>query len=271
MKSTQACQVILVLFALAMFMMFTRSRENYSEEENMGYAVAKTFLGMYVDARRAVCAIAGDSENVDMAVEAIYERATKRRKDGDKCPDDFKTDKWKTEMNKAIDRFNKETATRTVAKFFGPPEIEIISTKDRKLLIAAAGIFAKNCKENGGKFTKDMIRENILGFKNAMCTAPSPPTTDARKTYYTKAGRFITAGQIKKLRENVKAGKLKNTPIPPRATERLSDEDAEFPQRGFRGPNGETMCKVMKYNKCIKWDPDNDKVGVEYAFASVIL
>ena len=204
MKTTQFCQVMLVLFALAMFMMFTRNRENYSEEENMGYAVAKTFLGMYVDARRAVCTLVEDSENVDMAVEMIYEKAIKR-KDGDKCHDDFKTDKWKTDMNKAIDRFNKDTATRTVAIFFGPPEIQIISTKDRKLLIAAAGIFAKNCKENGGKFTKGMIRENILGFKNAMCTAPSPPSPEARKTHYTKGGRFITTAQSKKLRENVKA------------------------------------------------------------------
>ena len=189
MKSTQACQVILVIFALAMFVMVTRSRENYNREKNMGYAVAKTFLGMYVDARRAVCTIAEDDKTIDLAVEMIYAKAIKDRNGSNKCHSEFKTDKWKTGMNTAIDRFNKSQDRRRATP------LEIISTKDRKLLINAVGKFALNCKKNGGKFTKGMIRENIMGFKNAMC----------RSRYYRKPGRFITTGDIENLRENVKA------------------------------------------------------------------
>jgi hypothetical protein len=243
-----------------MFVMVTRSRENYNREKNMGYAVAKTFLGMYVDARRAVCTIAEDDKTIDLAVEMIYAKVVEGRNGSNKCHSDFKTDKWKTGMNTAIDRFNE----RHDGRLHGA-KIEIISTKDRKLLINAVGKFALNCKKNGGKFTKGMIRENIMGFKNAMC----------RSRYYRKPGRFITTGDVENLRERANAEfeareqRLEDDDEE-EDDERLSDEDAELPQRGFRGPNGETMCKFMKYNKCIKWDPDNDKVGVEYAEASVM-
>ena len=192
MKSTQACQVILVIFALAMFVMVTRSRENYNREKNMGYAVAKTFLGMYVDARRAVCTIAEDDKTIDLAVEMIYAKAIKDRNGSNKCHSEFKTDKWKTGMNTAIDRFNENQARRSRR---WSTQLEIISTKDRKLLINAVGKFALNCKKNGGKFTKGMIRENIMGFKNAMC----------RSRYYRKPGRFITTGHVENLRERANA------------------------------------------------------------------
>tara|TARA_R110002074_G_scaffold36548_4_gene99468 strand:- start:247 stop:882 length:636 start_codon:yes stop_codon:yes gene_type:complete len=211
MKSIQLCQVILVLFALAMFMMFTRSRENYDPPviKNVGYEGAKVLLRMYVGVRRAVCTLAEDSENVDMAVETIYAQAVKDRNGSNECDADFKTDIWKTGMNKAIDSFNKRNGGPPLSATLGLPEIQIISAGDRERLLGAVGIFAQNCKDNDGKFTKGMIRENIMGFKDAMCSS----------RYYRKPGRFITAGQSKNMRENVKAAKLKNTPIQPPATE----------------------------------------------------
>ena len=147
----------------------------------MGYAVAKTFLGLYVDGRRAVCAVAGDSENVDLAVEIIYARAMRGGEDGDKCPTLEKTGVWKTTMNTIIDRFNK-----TQASVLGP-EIKVISARDRKLLIGAVGKFYKNCNKHDGRFTRDMIRKNIMGFRNAMCSS----------RYYRKSSRFIDAEQVK--------------------------------------------------------------------------
>ena len=227
----------------------------------MGYAVAKTFLGMYVDARRAVCTIAEDDKTIDLAVEMIYAKAIKDRNGSNKCHSEFKTDKWKTGMNTAIDRFNESQARRSIK----PAKIEIISTKDRKLLINAVGKFALNCKKNGGKFTKGMIRENIMGFKNAMC----------RSRYYRKPGRFITTGHVENLRERANAEfeareqRLEDDDEE-EDDEGLSDEDAELPSRGFRGPNGETFCAFMDSNKCIEWDPDNDKVGIGSSRASVM-
>jgi len=247
MKTTQACQLMLVLFALAMFMMFTRSRENYTGDKNMGYAVAKTLLGMYVDGRRAVCAVTGDSRNVDLAVEVIYNRSKSPT-----CPPQFKTSTWKDQMNQTIDQVNKNETRR-----FGPGT-KVITTRARKLLVDAAEKFARNCKKNNGKITKDMIRENIMGFRKAMCS----------KKYYNKPSRFVNRDHISKIRQEIAArgagasssGGLK------RRGDRfvMNGMEIEDPRAGARGPNGETYCEYMNRGKCKEWDSTNNKLGVGY-------
>lgn len=250
---------MLVLFALAMFMMLTRSRENYSGEKNIGYAVAKTLLGLYVGGRRGVCAISGDSKNVDVAVDIIYNQAARMHgMKGGKCPPELKGSAWKAQMNKAIDNIN----LRQGRPFGG---VKVILNSERKLLISGVEKFAKDCDKNKGNFTKSMIRDQILGFRKVMCS----------KKYYNKPSRFINRAHITKMRQGIAAGgvggrgrEMEASSGGGRLTMRgdrfiVDGVEIEDPRAGARGPNGETWCAYMKEGKCMKWDDaDNAKLGI---------